>query len=175
MWRQKLKVGLNNKSYYSRCVTIHNIISTMYEFLASYLTLSTSVQASLTAIIIVMFWSWDTYAANPWLKALWRVHSLPEDPLTRNLYTDNMWPDLWKGTLIRFSKCAYFKEAYFRNSMRNLNQTQVFYGGGIAAAMTWKWSLSTVRTIRMLRGGVHGICDQDEFFEKWHYYEGVYL
>ena len=54
-----------------------------------------------------------------------------------------MWPDLWKGTLIRFSKCTYFKEAYFHNAMRNLNQTRVFYGGGVAAAMMPKWSLST--------------------------------
>ena len=54
-----------------------------------------------------------------------------------------MWPDLLKVTLTRFSKYAYFKEVYFCNAMRNLNQTWVFYGGGIAAAMTWKWSLST--------------------------------
>ena len=52
-------------------------------------------------------------------------------------------PYLWKGTLIRFSKCTYFKEAYFHNAMRNLNQTRVFYGGGVAAAMMPKWSLST--------------------------------
>ena len=55
----------------------------------------------------------------------------------------HMWPDLRKGTLTRFSKCAYFKEAYFGNAMHNLNQTWVFYGGGVAAAMTRKWSLST--------------------------------
>jgi len=55
----------------------------------------------------------------------------------------HMWPDLWKGTLTRFSKCVYFKEAYFRNAIGNLNQTLVFYGGGVAAAMTRKWSLST--------------------------------
>ena len=54
-----------------------------------------------------------------------------------------MWPDLWKGALTRFSKCAYFKEAYFRNAMRYLNQTWVFYGEGVAAAITQKWSLST--------------------------------
>jgi len=30
-------------------------------------------------------------------------------------------------------------------------------------------------TIGMLWGGVHGVCDRGEFFEKWHYYEGAYL
>ena len=54
-----------------------------------------------------------------------------------------MWPDLGKRTLTRFSKCTYFKEAYFRNAIRNLNQTWVFYRVGVAATMTWKWSLST--------------------------------
>jgi len=29
-------------------------------------------------------------------------------------------------------------QAYFRNALRNLNQTWVFYGGGIAAAMARK-------------------------------------
>jgi len=30
-------------------------------------------------------------------------------------------------------------------------------------------------TIRVVQGGVHGICDRGEFFKKWHYYEGAYL
>jgi len=29
--------------------------------------------------------------------------------------------------------------------------------------------------IREFRGGVHGVCNRSEFFEKWHYYEGAYL
>jgi len=29
--------------------------------------------------------------------------------------------------------------------------------------------------IREFRGGVHGVCNRSEFFEKWHYYESAYL
>jgi len=31
--------------------------------------------------------------------------------------------------------------------LRNLNETQVFYRGGVAAAMTRKWSLSTAPSV----------------------------
>ena len=55
-----------------------------------------------------------------------------------------MWPDLWKGTLIRFSKCAYFKEAYFLNTLCNLNQTRVFMEEALLQQfLRRKWSLST--------------------------------
>jgi len=43
-----------------------------------------------------------------------------------------------KRDLNSLFKCAYFNEAYFHNAKRNLNQTWVFYGGGIAAAMIRK-------------------------------------
>jgi len=56
--------------------------------------------------------------------------------------------------------------------MCNLNQTWVFYGGGVAAAMTQKWSFRTAPSGSWDR--VHGVCDHAEFFEKWHYYETTY-
>jgi len=80
-----------------------------------------------------------------------------------------------KRDRIPHSKCAYFKEAYFRNAMRNPNQRWVFYGGGVAAAMTRANEVLGLRHPGEFRGGVHGICDRGKFFEKWHYYEGAYL
>jgi len=35
------------------------------------------------------------------------------------------------------------ESAYFRNTVRNVNQTWMFYEGGVAAEMMRKWSLRT--------------------------------
>jgi len=60
-------------------------------------------------------------------------------------------------------------------SLRNPNQTRVFYGGGVAAAMMRKWSLSTAPS------GCHGaeftaFAIEVSFLKNaWDYYEGAYL
>ena len=56
--------------------------------------------------------------------------------------------------------------------MCNLIQTHgswVFYRGGAAVEMTWKWTLRTAP--QGLQDGLHGICNRGE---KWHYYKGTY-
>ena len=81
---------------------------------------------------------------NPWTKTTLKFIDIKKYLICFQEWTYScMWPDLWKGTLTRFSKCTYFKETYFRNAISNLNQMWVFYTGGIAAAMMRKWSLST--------------------------------
>jgi len=41
----------------------------------------------------------------------------------------------------------------------------VFYRGGVAAAMTRKWSLSTAPWMD-LWDGIHSVCNCSEFFKK---------
>jgi len=71
------------------------------------------------------------------------MENIPNPSMLHATCVYNMRPDLRKGTIYHILKCTYFKELYFHNAMHNLNQTWVFCGGGIAAAMTWKWSLRT--------------------------------
>ena len=79
---------------------------------------------------ISIFWfsSPCTVRITEYINVLWGEH-----------VCSYMWPDLWRGTLICFSKCVYFKEAYFRNAMRNLNQTRVFYRGGVSLKIVKNW------------------------------------
>ena len=44
----------------------------------------------------------------------------------------------------RIFKCVYFTEVYLQNAMHYLNKTWVVNTGGVAAATTWKLSLSAI-------------------------------